>query len=103
MQSKKERQRCVAKILDSFESLKKILKEKAICENDRITIFDPPFKIQILKDLRVIQLCYDDDIIATASADDFNACDGEAELILDEWLRTLTSVGYKRFLIKKKL
>jgi|GEM_PF-517397 hypothetical protein len=97
-----ERSKCVTKILDSFENLKKILREKAICEDDRIVIFDPPFTLHILKKIGIIQLYHGDEILATASKNNFEACDDEAEKIMEQWLKALTSVGYKRFLIKRK-
>jgi hypothetical protein len=57
------------KILDSFDILKKILSDKAICRDDEIIIFDPPFTIQILKKEEMIVFQFEDEDIAILTRD----------------------------------
>jgi 16S rRNA G966 N2-methylase RsmD len=87
------------KILESFEILKKILNDKAICEDDRIVIFDPPFTIQILKREEMIIFQLEDRDVAILTKDRVEV-DEEYKDYVEEWCLALTSLGFKRFILK---
>ncbi len=97
-----DRQKSLRKIIGSFETIKKLIKEKAICEENRIILFDPPFTLHILKNQECISLYHDDEEIAFISPLTFRAVDHESERILEEWLKTLTSFGFRRYILKKR-
>jgi hypothetical protein len=89
------------KILDSFEILKRILSDKAICEDDRIVIHDPPFTIQILKREEMIIFQVEDRDVAVLTKDRAEI-DSDYRDYVEEWCLALTSLGFKRFILKNK-
>jgi|Deesub1362A_J573_1020465.scaffolds.fasta_scaffold02643_3 hypothetical protein len=91
------------KIFDSFDFLSKILEGKAICYEDSIEIFDPPYTIKILKKDKIVTFYLDSVCIATLNKNGLDAIeeDGVEELV-DEWCMALTSLGFKRYSLKKK-
>ncbi len=90
----------VAKIIDSFDVLKIILDDKAICYDDRIVIFDPPFEIRILKGEEIIIFSFGDEDVAILSESKCWIKEG-FEDIVEEWVTALTSLGFKRYILKK--
>ena len=91
----------VKKIIRLFDILKKILDDKAICDDNRIVIFDPPFEIQILRNEELIVFSCEEDDIAILSEDDIWIKDGFEEYVKD-WMIALTSLGFKRFILKDR-
>lgn len=95
-------QKCMA-ILDSFEILKKILKDRAVCMEDIIIIFDQvlekPFTIKIVKNERKIQFFSGDEEIAILSPKTV-VVEDEYKEVVEEWLNALTSLGFKRYIPK---
>ncbi len=97
-----ERKENLKKILNSFDVLKKLLKEKAICEDDRIIVFDPPFTIHILKRQGCMFLYHESEELGFVSLMGCKFSDREAEVVMDTWLEALTSLGFRRYSIKKR-
>jgi len=95
-------ERC-SMILKSFELLKKILRDRAVCLDNSITIFDQvsekPFIVKILKKEKKIQFFSDDEEIALITPDN-SVVDEEYEEVVEEWLNALTSLGFKRYIPK---
>lgn len=90
-------------ILNSFEILKKILKDRAVCMEESIIIFDQvlerPFTIKIEKNDRKIQFFSDDKEVAILSPKTV-IIDDEYKEVVEEWLNALTSLGFKRYIPK---
>ncbi len=97
-----ERKENLKKILESFDVLKKLLKEKAICEDNRIIVFDPPFTLHILRRQGCMFLYHENEELGFVSLNECKFSDTEAEIVMDTWLETLTSLGFRRYSIKKK-
>jgi hypothetical protein len=97
-----EREQSLKAIMDSFETVKKMLKDKAICEEDKIIIFDPPFTLHILKRQECILLYHHDEEIGFLSAQRKEFHDSEAERVIDSWLKALSSSGFRRYRIKRR-
>jgi len=91
----------LGEILGSFDVVKKLLKDKAICEDDRIIIFDPPFTLHIIRNHASIHLYHYEEEIGRISLTDCSFCDTEAEEVMDSWLKALTSFGFRRYRIKR--
>ncbi len=91
----------VAKIINSFDILRKILDDKAICYDDRIIIFDPPFEIQIMRREEMIIFSREGDDVAVLSESSCWIKEG-FEDIVENWVIALTSLGFKRFILRQK-
>ena len=91
----------VKKVINLFDVLKKILNDKAICDNSRIVIFDPPFEIQILKNEELIVFSCEGEDVAILSKDRIWIKDGFEGYVRD-WMVALTSLGFKRFILRDK-
>jgi hypothetical protein len=89
------------KIMDCFDALKRMLKDRAVCSNDCILIFDLPFTIRILKQEEIIVFQLENEDVAVLSREGLKARDEEVELFVKEWCKALTSLGFKRYIIKK--
>lgn len=90
-----------SKIIDYFDILKKILSDRAVCSENQVIIFDPPYTIKILKQEEMIVFQLDDEDVAVLSKKGLVANDDETEKFVEEWCTALTSLGFKRYLIKK--
>ena len=97
-----ERREYLKVIMDSFDAVRKLLREKAICEDNRIIVFDPPFTLHILRNQNCIYLYQEEEELGFLSLYRSRFCDGEAEAVMDSWLKALTSFGFRRYRIKKK-
>jgi hypothetical protein len=97
-----ERRESLRAIMDSFETVKKMLKEKAICEEDKIIVFDPPFTLHILRRQECILLYHHNEEIGFLSAQKKEFHDSEAERVMDSWLEALCSSGFRRYRIKRR-
>ncbi|RLI78070.1 hypothetical protein DRP07_11465 [Archaeoglobales archaeon] len=102
MNSVEERKEFLRRIIESFDLIKKLLKEKAICEEDKIVVFDPPFTLHILRNQGCIYLYHNDEELGYLSLENYNFCDAEAEVVMDSWLKTLTSFGFRRYIVKRR-
>jgi len=90
----------VARIINSFDILRKILDDKAVCYDDRIIIFDPPFEIRIMKREEMIIFSCEGEDVAILSESDCWIKEG-FEDIVEDWVVALTSLGFKRYILKK--
>ncbi|MBO8181643.1 MAG: hypothetical protein H0Z28_02480 [Archaeoglobus sp.] len=97
-----ERRKHLKAIIDSFDVMKRLLKEKAVCGDNRIVVFDPPFTLHILKNQMCMHLFHEEEEIGFLSLHRNEFCDAEAEAIMDSWLQALTSFGFRRYRIKRK-
>ncbi len=102
MNSIEVRKEFLKKIIESFDLIKKLLKEKAICEENRIVVFDPPFTLHILRNQGCICLYHEEEELGYISLKDYKFYDTEAEVVMDSWLKTLTSFGFRRYIVKRK-
>ena len=89
----------VRKILDSFDSLKKILSESAICRENEIVIYDPPFTIKILKREEMIIFQLGDEDIAVLTKENIRINKNYQDYV-DSWCLALASLSFKRYLLK---
>ena len=89
----------VRKILESFDFLKKILSNSAICSENEIIIYDPPFTIKILKREEMIIFQLEDEDIAVLTKEDVRI-DKDYQDYVDSWCLALTSLSFKRYLLK---
>jgi len=89
------------KIISYFDILKKILSDRAVCSENQITIYDPPYTIKILKLEEMIVFQLNDEDVAVLSKKGLVAKDPEIRKFVEEWCTALTSLGFKRYLIKK--
>ncbi|AGK61935.1 hypothetical protein Asulf_01969 [Archaeoglobus sulfaticallidus PM70-1] len=96
-----DRKEMLKKIMDSFEHIKKALREKSVCEGRKVIIFDPPYTLHLMKD-EYIALYYENEELACLTYERFSFCDDVACQIMDSWLKTLTSFGFKRFLLRRR-
>ncbi len=92
----------VAKVFETFDVLRKVLDERALCEDDVITIFDPPYEIRIMRKEEVIVFSYFGEDVAVLSKKGCRITEG-FEGIVEEWITALTSLGFKRFIPKSKV
>ena len=97
-----ERREYLREIIDSFDVVRKLLKEKAVCEDDRIVVFDPPFTLHILRNQSCIYLYHEGEELGFLSLYKNEFCDAEAQAVMDSWLKALTSFEFRRYRIKKK-
>ncbi len=91
----------VAKIINLFDVLKKILDDKAICQDDTITIFDPPFEIRIMRKEEMLTFNFEGEDVAILSKSQCWIKEG-FEDIVEDWIVALTSLGFKRFILKNR-
>ncbi len=87
------------KALESFEALKKLLAGRGECEGDRVVIYDDPIVIEITP--REIVFLIDDEVHGVISRDRFYLSD-EVRFEAESWLRGLTSLKFKRYVLKSK-
>ena len=97
-----ERREYLKEIMDSFDVVRRLLKEKAICEDDRIIVFDPPFTLHILRNQSCIYLYHEEEELGFLSPHKNEFSDAEAQAVIDSWLKALTSFGFRRYRIKRK-
>ncbi len=90
----------VSKIMDNFEELKKILRNWAIVRGNEIKIIDPPLIITISKLEKSITFEIGDKFVAILTDDCVRVEEGFEEVV-EEWLIALTSLGFKRYLLKR--
>ena len=90
-------------ILNSFELIKRIIKDRAVCLEDSIIIFDQvlekPLTIKISKKSRKIQFFSDDEEVAVITPNNSEIEEGY-EGVVKEWLEALTSLGFRRYIPK---
>ncbi len=91
-----------SEIMNSFQLLKHTLKERAECHGNTITIFDPPYTIEILRNEEQIVLKAGEELavltkngLSITSADD-----GDVE-VLKDWCTALTALTFKRYIARK--
>ncbi len=89
----------VERIIESFEALKKILKDWAIIDEKEIKIIDPPFIITISKPDESITFTFEGREVAVLTKDRIDIESG-FEGVVEEWYTALTSLGFKRYLLK---
>jgi len=89
----------VEKILESFEALKRVLRSWAIMDEGEIKIIDPPFTITISKRDESITFTYEGRDVAILTRDCVDIEEGFEEVV-EEWCTALTSLGFKRYLLK---
>ncbi|WP_456468474.1 hypothetical protein [Archaeoglobus sp.] len=86
------------RILDSFESLRKLLAERAECHENEIVVYDDPLKIIIKRDR--IDFYFDDVYHGSAGRSYVKLSDEireEARL----WLQGLAMLKFKRFSVRR--
>ncbi len=87
-----------SKILDSFDSLKKLLSERALCSDSEIVIYDEPMRIVIKRDR--IEFYVFDELKGFITKNTVNISDD----IIEEarmWLEGLSFLKFRRFTIKR--
>ncbi len=89
------------KIMNTFDVLKRILRDKAICSKNAITIIDPPFEIEILRMEEMIIFKLGEEEVAVISRDSFEVKE-EFEEYVKGWLKALTSLSFKRYIVKRR-
>ena len=88
-----------SKIFDSFEYLKKILSNRAYCDEDKIIIFDDPIQIVIKRDSITFLVDGIEEGVVTRN----NVV--LSEKIKDEaimWLEGLSSLKFRRYSLKRR-
>ncbi len=99
----KDMQDKCSSILESFDLLRIILKDRAIYIEDSIMIFDQveekPLIIKISKKNEKIQFFCNEEEIALITSNSFAIEEGY-EGVVKEWLDALTSLGFKRYIPK---
>jgi len=91
-----------SKIFDSYDVLKKVLSEKAICHRSCIEIFDPPYTILIQKEEKTIYFQLDGQVVALLNERGLETASDDINNFVVEWCTALTSLGFKRYSVKKK-
>jgi len=90
------------KIFDSYDILKKMLSEKAICCKDCIEIFDPPYTIRIQKKDKTVYFQLDGRVVALLNKQGLQVISDDIGEFVDEWCTALTSLGFKRYSVKRR-
>jgi len=90
----------VKKVFESFEALKRLLGDRAMCYDDTLLIFDPPFEIRIMRRDRTIVFSLEGEDVAVVSERTSIVEKGYEEYV-EEWLTALSSLGFKRYLPKR--
>lgn len=91
-----------SKIFDSYDILKKMLSEKAICYRNCIEIFDPPYTILIQKEEKTVYFQLDGKIVALLNEKGLYTSSDDVGDFVSEWCTALTSLGFKRYSVKKR-
>jgi len=91
----------LSKIIRLFDVLKRLLRDKAICSENAITIIDPPFEIDILRMEEMVVFRLGDEEIAVVCRDGVEVREGYEDYVRG-WLKALTSLGFKRYRIRKR-
>ncbi|AEA47219.1 hypothetical protein [Archaeoglobus veneficus] len=92
------------KILCSFELLRHVLREKAECSEDFITIFDPPYTLELFRKEEIIVLRANGEELAILRPDGIEviaASEGDIE-VLREWCVALTALTFRRYITRTK-
>ena len=92
----------LSRLFDNFELLKRLLVDRAECKDNEIIIYDPPFEIRILKTERIIVVRENGEDVAVLG-EEFSDVKNGLEDYIDEWITALTSLGFKRYLPRRKL
>ncbi len=90
----------LSKVIGQFEELKKVLRDWAIVRENEIRIIDPPLTITISKVERSITFEVDGECVAVLTEENSDVKEGYREVV-EEWLTALTSLGFKRYLLKR--
>jgi len=91
----------IRKILRSFDFLRKILSDSAICRENEIIIYDPPFTIKILKREEMIVFQLEDEDIAVLTKEKV-MINKDYQDYVNSWCLALSSLGFKRYILKRK-
>jgi len=91
----------IRKILRSFDFLRKILSDSAICRENEIIIYDPPFTIKILKREEMIVFQLEDEDIAVLTKEKV-IINKDYQDYVNSWCLALSSLGFKRYILKRK-
>jgi len=90
----------LSKVMGQFEELKKVLRDWAIVKENEIKIIDPPLTITISKVERSITFEVNGECVAVLTEEHSDVKEGYREVV-EEWLTALTSLGFKRYLLKR--
>ncbi len=90
----------VRKVIESFDALKRLLKDKAVCYDDTLLIYDPPVEIKIMRKERLIVFSVRGKDFAVIS-EELSVVEEDYEEYVEEWLTALSSLGFKRYLPKR--
>ncbi len=91
-------EKLAAKVLENFDSLKKLLKDRAECGESKITIYDDPITIVVRRDR--IDFYVNDDYHGSVGREFCSLSDE----ILEEarlWLEGLTGMKFKRYMVRR--
>lgn len=89
----------VSNVIEKFEELKVILRNWAIIKENEIRIIDPPLTITISKIEKSITFELEERCVAILT-DEYTKVEEGFEEVVDEWITALTSLGFKRYLLK---
>lgn len=78
------------KIAESFDFLKHRLKERAVCEDDRIVMYDPPYKICVLREGTVV-FEIDGNVVAVLTENGLELKRIDCVKDVVEWCETLST------------
>jgi len=87
-----------ATVLDSFDSLKRLLRERAECYENEIVILDEPLRIVIRRDK--IDFFINDEYHGSVGRN-FNSLSEEVREEARMWLEGLAMLKFKKFSVKK--
>jgi hypothetical protein len=88
----------VCKILDSFDSLRKILAERYECSSEKIVILDEPLRIEIERER--IRFWIDEEEHGILGRDYIHLSE-EVEFEAISWIEGLSSLKFKRYSLRK--
>ncbi len=91
----------VKKIIKLFDILKIILSNRALVGDDVILIHDPPYEVKILKKEEIIVFSLGEEDVAVLSEEECRIEEGHEEIV-EEWVTALSSLGFKRFVLKNR-
>ncbi|MET1124253.1 MAG: hypothetical protein ABWW66_03180 [Archaeoglobaceae archaeon] len=89
-----ELERLAATVLRNFDALKRLLAERAICNEDEIVIFDDPLKVVVKRDR--IEFYIDDEFRGFVN-EGVSRLDEEVAREAELWLRAMSSLKFKRY------
>ncbi len=87
-----------ARILDSFDSLRRLLADRGVCSDEEIVVYDDPLRVVIKRDR--IEFYVDDEHHGFVSKD----CVAISDEVAEEaklWLEGLAFLKFRRFSIKR--